>query len=144
MEQELSILSLNQGNQIAVGIYTLATIILSFIALRVARFSQGTQMPGKIISSIFGIMTAFFILDVQSFRHFWNDVTATYLAKAKDNGVEMSAFAINWVEQSGLSGNDIATRGLFNDIPLLAFVIIFLTIVLGTIWGPKINFGNES
>ena len=48
MEQELSILSLNQGNQIAVGIYTLATIILSFIALRVARFSQGTQMQGKL------------------------------------------------------------------------------------------------
>ena len=144
MEQELSILAYNSGNQITVGIYSVLTVILAFIALRVARFSQGTHIAGKVISSIFGIMSSFFILDVQSFRHFWNDVTATYLAKAKDNGIELSTFATNFVEQSGLSGNDIATRGLFNDIPLLVFVLVFLLIVLGTIWGPKINFGNDS
>ena len=144
MEQELSILAYNNGNQITVGIYSVLTVILAFIALRVARFSQGTHIAGKIISSIFGIMSGFFILDVQSYRHFWNDVTATYLAKAKDNGIELSTFASNWVEQSGLSGNDIVTRGLFNDIPLLVFVLVLLLIVLGTIWGPKINFGNDN
>ena len=144
MEQELSILAYNNGNQITVGIYSVLTVILAFIALRVARFSQGTHIAGKVISTIFGIMSGFFILDVQSFRHFWNDVTATYLAKAKDNGIELSAFASNWVEQSGLSGNDIVTRGLFNDIPLLVFVLVLLLIVLGTIWGPKINFGNDN
>ena len=144
MEQELSILAYNSGNQITVGIYSVLTVILAFIALRVARFSQGTNIAGKVISSIFGIMSGFFILDVQSFRHFWNDVTATYLAKAKDNGIELSTFATNFVEQSGLSGNDIATRGLFNDIPLLVFVLVLLLIVLGTIWGPKINFGNDN
>ena len=144
MEQELSILAYNSGNQITVGIYSVLTVILAFIALRVARFSQGTHIAGKVISSIFGIMSGFFILDVQSFRHFWNDVTATYLAKAKDNGIELSTFATNFVEQSGLSGNDIVTRGLFNDIPLLVFVLILLLIVLGTIWGPKINFGNDN
>ena len=144
MEQELSILAYNNGNQITVGIYSVLTVILAFIALRVARFSQGTHIAGKVISTIFGIMSGFFILDVQSHRHFWNDVTATYLAKAKDNGIELSTFATNLVEQSGLSGNDIATRGLFNDIPLLVFVLVFLLIVLGTIWGPKINFGNDS
>ena len=144
MEQELSILAYNSGNQITVGIYSVLTVILAFIALRVARFSQGTHIAGKVISSIFGIMSGFFILDVQSFRHFWNDVTATYLAKAKDNGIELSTFATNWVEQSGLSGNDIVTRGLFNDIPLLVFVLVLLLIVLGTIWGPKINFGNDN
>ena len=144
MEQELSILAYNNGNQITVGIYSVLTVILAFIALRVARFSQGTHLAGKVISTIFGIMSGFFILDVQSYRHFWNDVTATYLAKAKDNGIELSAFASNWVEQSGLSGNDIVTRGLFNDIPLLVFVLVLLLIVLGTIWGPKINFGNDN
>tara|TARA_B100000242_G_C42948286_1_gene439747 strand:- start:255 stop:689 length:435 start_codon:yes stop_codon:yes gene_type:complete len=144
MEQELSILAYNNGNQITVGIYSVLTVILAFIALRVARFSQGTHIAGKVISSIFGIMSGFFILDVQSYRHFWNDVTATYLAKAKDNGIELSTFASNWVEQSGLSGNDIVTRGLFNDIPLLVFVLVLLLIVLGTIWGPKINFGNDN
>ena len=144
MEQELSILAYNSGNQITVGIYSVLTVILAFIALRVARFSQGTHIAGKVISSIFGIMSGFFILDVQSFRHFWNDVTATYLAKAKDNGIELSTFASNWVEQSGLSGNDIVTRGIFNDIPLLVFVLVLLLIVLGTIWGPKINFGNDN
>ena len=144
MEQELSILAYNSGNQITVGIYSVLTVILAFIALIVARFSQGTHIAGKVISSIFGIMSGFFILDVQSYRHFWNDVTATYLAKAKDNGIELSTFASNWVEQSGLSGNDIVTRGLFNDIPLLVFVLVLLLIVLGTIWGPKINFGNDN
>ena len=144
MEQELSILTYNNGNQITVGIYSVLTIILSFIALRVARFSQGTHIAGKIISSIFGIMSGFFIIDVQSYRHFWNDVTATYLAKARDNGVELSTFANNWVQESGLSGDDIVTRGLFNDMPILGFVIVFLVIVLGTIWGPKIKFGSES
>ncbi len=144
MEQELSILAYNNGNQITVGIYSVLTVILAFIALRVARFSQGTHIAGKVISTIFGIMSGFFILDVQSYRHFWNDVTATYLAKAKDNGIELSAFASNWVEQSGLSGNDIVTRGIFNDIPLLVFVLVLLLIVLGTIWGPKINFGNDN
>ena len=144
MEEELSILAYNNGNQITVGIYSVLTVILAFIALRVARFSQGTHIAGKVISTIFGIMSGFFILDVQSYRHFWNDVTATYLAKAKDNGIELSTFASNWVEQSGLSGNDIVTRGLFNDIPLLVFVLVLLLIVLGTIWGPKINFGNDN
>ena len=144
MEQELSILAYNSGNQITVGIYSVLTVILAFIALRVARFSQGTHIAGKVISSIFGIMSGFFILDVQSFRQFWNDVTATYLAKAKDNGIELSSFTTNLVEQSGLSGSDVATRDLFNDIPLLVFVLVFLLIVLGTIWGPKINFGNDS
>ena len=144
MEQELSILAYNNGNQITVGIYSVLTVILAFIAVRVARFSQGTHIAGKVISSIFGIMSGFFILDVQSYRHFWNDVTATYLAKAKDEGIELSTFASNWVEQSGLSGNDIVTRGLFNDIPLLVFVLVLLLIVLGTIWGPKINFGNDN
>ena len=144
MEQELSILAYNSGNQITVGIYSVLTVILAFIALRVARFSQGTHIAGKVISTIFGIMSGFFILDVQSYRHFWNDVTATYLAKAKDEGIELSTFASNWVEQSGLSGNDIVTRGLFNDIPLLVFVLVLLLIVLGTIWGPKINFGNDN
>ena len=144
MEQELSILAYNNGNQITVGIYSVLTVILAFIALRVARFSQGTHIAGKVISSIFGIMSGFFILDVQSYRHFWNDVTATYLAKAKDNGIELSTFATNFVEQSGLSGNDIVTRGIFNDIPLLVFVLVLLLIVLGTIWGPKINFGNDN
>ena len=144
MEQELSILAYNNGNQITVGIYSVLTVILAFIALRVARFSQGTHIAGKVISTIFGIMSGFFILDVQSYRHFWNDVTATYLAKAKDNGIELSTFASNFVEQSGLSGNDIVTRNLFNDIPLLVFVLVLLLIVLGTIWGPKINFGNDN
>ena len=144
MEQELSILAYNNGNQITVGIYSVLTVILAFIALRVARFSQGTHIAGKVISTIFGIMSGFFILDVQSYRHFWNDVTATYLAKAKDDGIELSTFASNWVEQSGLSGTDIVTRGLFNDIPLLVFVLVLLLIVLGTIWGPKINFGNDN
>ena len=144
MEEELSILAYNNGNQITVGIYSVLTVILAFIALRVARFSQGTHIAGKVISSIFGIMSGFFIIDVQSYRHFWNDVTATYLAKAKDNGIELSTFASNWVEQSGLSGNDVVTRGLFNDIPLLVFVLVLLLIVLGTIWGPKINFGNDN
>ena len=144
MEQELSILAYNSGNQITVGIYSMLTVILAFIALRVARFSQGTHVIGKVISSIFGIMSGFFILDVQSYRHFWNDVTATYLANAKDEGIELSTFASNWVEQSGLSGNDIVTRGIFNDIPLLVFVLVLLLIVLGTIWGPKINFGNDN
>ena len=146
MEQELSILAYNNGNQITVGIYSVLTVILAFIALRVARFSQGTHIAGKVISTIFGIMSGFFILDVQSYWHFWNDVTATYLAKAKakDNSIELSTFASNWVEQSGLSGNDIVTRGLFNDIPLLVFVLVLLLIVLGTIWGPKINFGNDN
>ena len=144
MEQELNILAYNNGNQITVGIYSVLTVILAFIALRVARFSQGTHIAGKVISSIFGIMSGFFILDVQSYRHFWNDVTATYLAKAKDEGIELSTFASNWVEQSGLSGNDIVTRGIFNDIPLLVFVLVLLLIVLGTIWGPKINFGNDN
>ena len=144
MEQELSILAYNNGNQITVGIYSVLTVILAFIALRVARFSQGTHLAGKVISTIFGIMSGFFILDVQSYRHFWNDVTATYLAKAKDEGIELSTFASNWVEQSGLSGNDIVTRGIFNDIPLLVFVLVLLLIVLGTIWGPKINFGNDN
>ena len=144
MEEELSILAYNNGNQITVGIYSVLTVILAFIALRVARFSQGTHIAGKVISTIFGIMSGFFILDVQSYRHFWNDVTATYLAKAKDNGIELSTFASNWVEQSGLSGNDLVTRGLFNDIPLLVFVLVLLLIVLGTIWGPKINFGNDN
>ena len=144
MEQELSILAYNSGNQITVGIYSVLTVILAFIALRVARFSQGTNVAGKVISSIFGIMSGFFIIDVQSYRHFWNDVTATYLAKAKDEGIELSTFASNWVEQSGLSGNDIVTRGIFNDIPLLVFVLVLLLIVLGTIWGPKINFGNDN
>ena len=144
MEQELSILAYNNGNQTTVGIYSVLTVILAFIALRVARFSQGTHIAGKVISTIFGIMSGFFILDVQSYRHFWNDVTATYLAKAKDNGIELSTFASNWVEQSGLSGNDIVTRGIFNDIPLLVFVLVLLLIVLGTIWGPKINFGNDN
>ena len=144
MEQELSILAYNNGNQITVGIYSVLTVILAFIALRVARFSQGTHIAGKVISSIFGIMSGFFILDVQSYRHFWNDVTATYLAKAKDEGIELSTFASNWVEQSGVSGNDIVTRGIFNDIPLLVFVLVLLLIVLGTIWGPKINFGNDN
>ena len=75
------------------------TVILAFIAIRVARFSQGTHVAGKVISSIFGIMSGFFILDVQSsFRHIWNDVTATYLAKAKDNAIVLSKFASNWVE----------------------------------------------
>ena len=144
MEQELSILAYNSGNQITVGIYSVLTVILAFIALRVARFSQGTHIAGKVISTIFGIMSGFFILDVQSYRHFWNDVTATYLAKAKDNGIELSTFASNFVKQSGLSGNDIVTRSLFNDIPLLVFVLVLLLIVLGTIWGPKINFGNDN
>ena len=144
MEQELSILAYNSGNQITVGIYSVLTVILAFIALRVARFSQGTHVVGKVIASIFGIMSGFFILDVQSFRHFWNDVTATYLAKAKDNGIELSSFTTNLVEQSGLSGSDVATRDLFNDIPLLVFVLVLLLIVLGTIWGPKINFGNDN
>ena len=89
-------------------------------------------------------MSGFFILDVQSYRHFWNDVTATYLAKARDSGVELSTFANNWVQESGFSSDDIITRGLFNDMPILVFVIVFLVIVLGTIWGPKINFGSES
>ena len=43
-----------------------------------ARFSQGTHIAGKVISSIFGIMSGFFILDVQSFRHFWNDEAGIY------------------------------------------------------------------
>ena len=43
MEQELSILAYNNGNQITVGIYSVLTVILAFIALRVARFSQGTH-----------------------------------------------------------------------------------------------------
>ena len=65
MEQELSILANNNGNQLVVAVYTLMTVILSFIALRVARFSQGATLAAKVISSIFGVMTAFFVLDVQ-------------------------------------------------------------------------------
>ena len=144
MEQELSILANNNGNQLVVAVYTLMTVVLTFIALRVARFSQGTSIAAKIVASIFGVMSAFFVLDVQSYRHFWNDVTATKLSLAKDNGAELSPFAVSWIEQSGLSGSDLAIRGLFNDPALLAFIAVTLIIILGTIWGPKIKFGNDS
>ena len=53
MEQELSIFIYNNGNQITVGIYSVLTVILAFIALRVARFSQGTHIAGKVISHNF-------------------------------------------------------------------------------------------
>ena len=89
-------------------------------------------------------MSTFFVLDVQSYRHFWNDVTASKLSLAKDNGAELSPFALNWIEQAGLSGSDLAVRGLFNDPALLAFITVLLIIILGTIWGPKINFGNDT
>lgn len=144
MEQELSILANNNGNQLVVAVYTLMTVVLTFIALRVARFSQGTSIAAKIVASIFGVMSAFFVLDIQSYRHFWNDVTATKLSLAKDNGAELSPFAVSWIEQSGLSGSDLAIRGLFNDPALLAFIAVTLIIILGTIWGPKIKFGNDS
>ena len=144
MEQELSILTNNNGNQLVVAVYTLMTVVLTFIALRVARFSQGTSIAAKIVASIFGVMSAFFVLDVQSYRHFWNDVTATNLSLAKNNGAELSPFAVSWIEQSGLSGSDLAIRGLFNDPALLAFIAVTLIIILGTIWGPKIKFGNDS
>ena len=62
MEQELSILANNNGNQLVVAVYTLMTVILSFIALRVARFSQGATPAAKVISSILGVMTAFLFL----------------------------------------------------------------------------------
>lgn len=144
MEQELSILANNNGNQLVVAVYTLMTVILSFIALRVARFSQGASVGAKIVASIFGVMSTFFVLDVQSYRHFWNDVTASKLSLARDNGAELSPFALNWIEQAGLSGSDLAVRGLFNDPALLAFITVLLIIILGTIWGPKINFGNDT
>jgi hypothetical protein len=118
--------------------------IYLIIALRVARFSQGASVGAKIVASIFGVMSTFFVLDVQSYRHFWNDVTASKLSLAKDNGAELSPFALNWIEQAGLSGSDLAVRGLFNDPALLAFITVLLIIILGTIWGPKINFGNDT
>lgn len=59
MDQELSILAFNSGNQLVVGIYTMITVILSFIALRVARFSQGASLDAKIVASIFGVMSKY-------------------------------------------------------------------------------------
>ena len=141
--EELQIWDLNAQLYINNGLYQVAVIIGFFIAFRVARFSQGAPIFAKVLGTLFGLMITFFSLQIGAFRTLIDQSTAILLAEAEAAGASLTAQAKSAIALQSAEPGMVATLNLFSDIPTIAISAIVLIMVLGTIWGPKINF-NES
>lgn len=132
---------LNSGLS-ANGLFQIAVLIATFIAFRVARFSQTSSLLAKIMSTAFGLMTVFFGLTVGAVRYASQETAAIRLADLKAAGKPISPGSEAWIAQYGAEAGTYASQNYFADMGTVAISLVIAIIVLGTTWGPKIDFGN--
>lgn len=140
---EVQVYELLNSSFTANGLFQIAVLIAVFIAFRVARFSQGSSIFPKVMSTAFGLMTVFFGMTVGANRYLSQEVAAIRLADAKAAGVQLSAASEAWIAQFNATAGSVATQNYLADPGTVAFSAIVAIIVLGITWGPKINFGSD-
>jgi len=95
------------------------------------------------MGTLFGLMITFFSLQIGAFRTLIDQSTAILLAEAEAAGASLTAQAKSAIALQSAEPGMVATLNLFSDIPTIAISAIVLIMVLGTIWGPKINFSES-
>ena len=95
------------------------------------------------MGTLFGLMITFFSLQIGAFRTVIDKNTAILLAEAEAAGAGLSAQAKSFIAQQSAEPGMTTTLNLLSDIPTIAISAIVLIMVLGTIWGPKINFSES-
>ena len=119
----------------------IGTILAIWLSLRVAmqvRDRSDTNVPIKILSSLFGLMVVYGTYIAWTINQ--GLITGTYstLERIKEiapAGYEMSAAAEGFLEYYANLSEPQAYPGLLGSL----FLLVVLIMILGSIWGPKNN-----
>ncbi|MDC3401429.1 hypothetical protein OA101_00020 [Alphaproteobacteria bacterium] len=132
---EFQVWSMFGPMSIAFALRSIGTILLVWLALRIAtniRESGENNIVAKILGTAFGGITV-------AFAYYWQTAYISYraniangLVDMQSNGVEISAGATQFVTNFA-SGTMVTTPAPI----IIAFDLIVLAMILGSIWMPK-------
>ena len=132
---EVEILNNSQLGFIQNAIYTVAIVIMTFIAFRLARVAneKNANVLGKIVVTLYGVMVTFFFIQVCSYLSMQQKGLAYSLSELKATGVKLSAGSEDAVSRFQVNLSD-GYPALVPEIPSIIFAAVVLLIVIGTTW----------
>ena len=132
---EVEILNNSQLGFIQNAIYTVAIVIMTFIAFRLARVAneKNANVLGKIVVTLYGVMVTFFFIQVSSYLSMQQKGLAYSLSELKATGVKLSAGSEDAVSRFQVNLSD-GYPTLVPEIPSIIFAAVVLLIVIGTTW----------
>ena len=135
MIEEYQIWTLFNSGRIGSGLNIIWTILLLWLALRVAvatRNSEETNLFAKIVSSAFGlVILAFAWINTTTIANTWI-AAARGLSDLKASGTSISSSSEGYIDYVG------TTESVSMPVPLaIAFIVVSGIIILGQIWLPK-------
>ena len=132
---EVEILNNSQLGFIQNAIYTVARVIMTFIAFRLARVAneKNANVLGKIVVTLYGVMVTFFFIQVSSYLSMQQKGLAYSLSELKATGVKLSAGSEDAVSRFQVNLSD-GYPALVPEIPSIIFAAVVLLIVIGTTW----------
>ena len=132
---EIEILNNSQLGFIQNAIYTVAIVIMTFIAFRLARVAneKNANVLGKIAVTLYGVMVTFFWIQVSSYLSIQQKGLAYSLSELKATGVKLSAGSEDAVSRFQVNLSD-GYPALAPELPSIIFAAVILLIVIGTTW----------
>ena len=140
-QPEISTFTIYQMGRAANAMVFIGTILAIWLSLRMAiqvRDRSDTNMPIKIMSSLFGILVVYGTFIAWTINQ--GLITGTYSAlesikEAMPDGFEMSAASQGFLEYYSNLSEPQAYPGIAGSL----FLLVVLIMILGTIWSPKNN-----
>jgi hypothetical protein len=132
---EIEILNNSQLGFIQNAIYTVAMVISTFIAFRVARVAneKNANILGKSLVTLYGIMVTFFLIQVSSYLSMQQKGLAYSLSELKATGVKLSAGSEAAISRYQINLSD-GYPALAPELPNILFAAVVFLIIVGTTW----------
>ena len=132
---EIEILNNSQLGFIHNAMYTVAVVILIFIAFRTARIAneKNANVAGKSLVTLFGILVTFFNLQVSAHLTLGQRGLAYSLLELKATGVKLTAASEDAIARYPVNLTD-GYPELAPELPGIIMASVIFLIILGTTW----------
>ena len=132
---EIEILNNSQLGFIQNAIYTVAVVIMTFVAFRLARIAneKDANVVGNSIVTLFGIMTTFFNLQVSSYLTLGQKGLAFSLLELKATGVKITASSEAVIARYPVNLKD-GYPELAPELPGIILGVVIFLIIIGATW----------
>jgi hypothetical protein len=132
---EIEILNNSQLGFIQNAIFTVAVVINTFIAFRLARIvnEKNSHMLAKSFGSLYGAIVTFHWIQISSYTALGISGLAFSLAELKATGVKLSSASEFYITNSPVNLKD-GYPALAPSLLSMVFAAVVLLIILGTTW----------
>lgn len=133
---EIEILNNSKRGFIHNAIYTLVVVFMTFISFRIARISNEKNTPayGKILGTLFGVMTTFFGLQVSAYLSLRQKGLSFSLLELKSTSMKFNVLLLSLLFSiSAIAQKDYLTFNIENNTKtdLMAFMLQVLIAIPG-------------